>query len=58
MKAFAAITALFKAVYEERNGAGSFAAMLQVPEPSAAVLGLVAFGLIASTRNGSLRRSA
>lgn len=45
--------AIFKAVYEERNGAGSFAAMLQTPEPSTAVLGLVAFGLIASTRNGS-----
>ena len=43
---------------EERNGVGSFAAMLQVPEPSAALLGLVAFGLVARTRNGSPRRGA
>jgi glucose/arabinose dehydrogenase len=50
--------AIFKAVYEESNGAGSFAAMLQVPEPSAAVLCLVAIGLVASTRNGSRRRAA
>lgn len=50
--------AIFKAVYEERNGAGSFAAMLQVPEPTAAALSLVAFGLIAPARSGSRRRAA
>jgi glucose/arabinose dehydrogenase len=50
--------AIFKAVYDERNGAGSFAAMLQVPEPTAAALGMVAVGLVAITRNGSLRRAA
>ena len=50
--------AIFKAVYEERNGAGSFAAMLQVPEPTAAMLGLLAFGLVARIRNGSRRRGA
>jgi len=49
--------AIFKAVYEERNGAGSFAAMLQVPEPSATLLGLTALGLVARTRNGSRRRA-
>jgi glucose/arabinose dehydrogenase len=50
--------ALFKAVYDEHNGAGSFAAMLQVPEPSGALLALVLFGAIARTRTGSSGQAA
>jgi len=50
--------AIFKAVYEERNGVGSFAAMLQVPEPSTALLGVISFSLTARSRNSSLRRAA
>jgi glucose/arabinose dehydrogenase len=50
--------ALFKALYDEHNGAGSFVAMLQVPEPSGALLAAVMFCSIAKTRTGSNGRSA
>ncbi|WP_428304139.1 PQQ-dependent sugar dehydrogenase [Lacipirellula sp.] len=49
---------LFKAVYEEHHGAGSFAAMLQVPEPSGIALMAAAAGSVALCRSGSSTRRA
>jgi hypothetical protein len=51
--------AIFKAVYAERNGAGSFAAMLQVPEPHGMLLVLAAIGgFAARSRTRSPRGNA
>jgi glucose/arabinose dehydrogenase len=38
--------AVFKAVYEEHHGVGSFAAMLQVPEPSSSAMTLTALAML------------
>ncbi len=39
----------FKTMFEEANGAGSFAAMLAVPEPAGALLAVVALGFLAGS---------
>jgi len=46
---------LFKAAYEDFNGPESFAALLRVPEPSAATVALTAAALLATCRR---RRSS
>lgn len=50
--------AVFKAVYEEHHGVGSFASLLQVPEPSGGFLAATGAGGLALCRSGSRARRA
>jgi glucose/arabinose dehydrogenase len=47
---------IFKTAYDQSNGAGAFAAMLQVPEPSAAVMLLTALAALMGRRRPKLLR--
>jgi hypothetical protein len=47
----------FKTMFEGANGAGSFAAMLAVPEPAGAIVALIAFCLfVGSPKRPNLLR--
>ena len=43
--------ALFKTAYEMANGRGSFAQLSKIPEPSSALLGAIAAGIVSARKN-------